>query len=229
MAGRARQRWSGTRPVRARRRPRRGMGRAARPLWEMSPRELGALFPIVLAEYDPAWPARYAAEAALIETALGPGMLARISHIGSTAVPGMLAKPTIDILLEVYDDVDGTRLVRSLTEMGYHHTLHPERPPPHLMFMKGYTPRGFVGQAFHVHVRFQDDWPEFSFRDYLAGHPAEAERYAALKRRLQARHRFDREAYTDGKTAFIRAVMTKLRKGFPNDDDGSTGCGSRVC
>ncbi len=220
MTGHARLRRSGIRPVRARTRPRRGTGRAERPLWEMSSRELGTLFPIVLAEYDPLWPARYAGEAALIERMLGPDTVARISHIGSTAVPGMLAKPTIDILLEVHDDVDGPRLVRSFSEMGYYHTLHPERPPPHLMFMKGYTPRGFAGQAFHVHARFCGDWPEFSFRDYLADHPAEAERYAALKRRLQARHRFDREAYTDGKTAFIRAVMTRLRAGFGDDDDG---------
>ena len=70
-----------------------------RPLNELSLSELGALFPIALSAYDPAWQARYAAEAALITEALGAGTVDRISHIGSTAVPGLLAKPTIDILL----------------------------------------------------------------------------------------------------------------------------------
>lgn len=79
------------------------------------------------------------------------------------------------------------------------------------MFMKGYTPGGYAGQAFHVHVRHRGDWDEFYFRDYLAAHPAEIERYAALKRRLQERYEFDREAYTDGKTAYVRAVTARAR------------------
>lgn len=183
----------------------------ARALGEMSVHELGTLFPIIVSAYDPAWPARYTAEAALITEAHGPGTVVRLSHIGSTAVPGLLAKPTIDILLEVADDVDEERLVRSFAAIGYVHDLQPERPAPHLMFMKGYTPDGFSGQAFHVHVRFRGDWDEFYFRDYLADHPAEAERYAALKRRLQERHEFDREAYTEVKTAFVRAVTMRAR------------------
>ena len=181
------------------------------PLNELSPRELGALFPIALSAYDPAWPAQYAAEAALITKALGAGTVDRISHIGSTAVPGILAKPTIDILLEIPDGADSERLIPAFAEIGYLHDLHPERPPPHLMFMKGYMPGGYSGQAFHVHVRHRGDWDEFYFRDYLAGHPDEAGRYAALKRRLQEQHEFDREAYTDGKTGYVRAVTARAR------------------
>ena len=77
----------------------------AKPLDKMTFEELGRLFPIILSAYNPAWPTLYSAEKALIERTVGTNNIVRISHYGSTAIPGIIAKPTIDILLEVRNDL----------------------------------------------------------------------------------------------------------------------------
>jgi GrpB-like predicted nucleotidyltransferase (UPF0157 family) len=183
----------------------------AKPLDEMSLEELGRLFPIILSEYNPDWPAMYDAEKERIEHAIGKHTIKRISHIGSTAIPGIIAKPTIDILLEVGEDCNKEELIRNLTEIGYIYDPQPRNPPPHMMFMKGYTTEGFAGQAYHVHVRYSGDWDELYFRDYLILHPDVAEQYGKLKCNLKEQYEFDREAYTQGKTEFIQSVVKEAR------------------
>ena len=123
---------------------------------EMTAAELGMLFPILLAKHDPAWQGRYQEEADRLATALG-SRIVRIHHIGSTSVPGLLAKPTIDILLEVCTDADCGTLIDTVRNLGYRYSPQPENPAPHMMFMKGYTPHGFEGQAYHLHVRYPGD------------------------------------------------------------------------
>jgi GrpB-like predicted nucleotidyltransferase (UPF0157 family) len=184
---------------------------SGRRLEELGTAELGRLFPIVLSEYDPSWPEKFAYERQLIERVLGHDTILRCSHIGSTAVPGLVAKPTIDILLEVREDADPDELLRRFADMGYRYSPQPKNPAPHMMFMKGYTPRGFAGQAYHVHVRYSGDWDEPRFRDFLIRHPETAGRYVTLKRRLKDAFEFDRDAYTRGKTGFIETVMQAAR------------------
>jgi GrpB-like predicted nucleotidyltransferase (UPF0157 family) len=178
---------------------------------EMSFEELGRLFPIILSEHDPAWAGLYAAERDRIARAVGRENIARISHCGSTSIPGLIAKPTIDILIEIKDTTDTAAFIRNLTGIGYGYTPQPRMPPPHMMFMKGYSPQGFKGQAYHVHVKYPGDWDELVFRDYLAAHPETAQEYADIKIRLKEKFEYDREAYTQGKTDFIRAVVQKAR------------------
>ncbi|MFX4261478.1 GrpB family protein [Pelotomaculum propionicicum] len=79
------------------------------------------------------------------------------------------------------------------------------------LFMKGYTPEGFKGQVYHVHVRYSGDWDELYFRDYLISHPDVADEYGKLKLELKNRFEFDRDAYTDAKTDFIKKA-TRLAK-----------------
>ncbi len=177
--------------------------------------QLWRLFPIILCPHDPAWAERYRQERALIEEALGPGQIARIDHIGSTAVPGLLAKPTIDILLEIDPESDPDRLPAALAEVGYRLCPQPRKPPPHMMFLKGYTPQGFCGQVYHLHVRYPGDWDEPYFRDYLSAHPEVAAEYAALKADLATRYEHDRDGYTDAKEAFVRRITALARAAFP--------------
>jgi GrpB-like predicted nucleotidyltransferase (UPF0157 family) len=177
----------------------------------MSFEELGRLFPIILSEHDPAWAGLYAAEQDRIVGAVGRENIVRISHYGSTSIPGLIAKPTIDILIELKDTTDTVAFIRNLTGIGYGYTPQPRNPPPHMMFMRGYSPQGFKGQAYHIHVRYSGDWDELIFRDYLAAHPETAQEYADIKIRLKEKYEFDREAYTRGKTEFIRAVVQKAR------------------
>jgi len=79
------------------------------------------------------------------------------------------------------------------------------------MFMKGYTPQGFEGQAFHVHVRYSGDWDELYFRDYLLANPDIAAEYGKLKLELQKKYKHDRDAYTSAKTDFIKRITRLAR------------------
>lgn len=178
----------------------------------LTPEELGRLFPIILIEYHPQWPEQYEREKSGIIKVVGSENIVRISHYGSTSVPGIIAKPTIDILLEVIDEIDTNSLISSLTSIGYGYDPQPRNPAPHMMFMKGYTPDGFAGQAYHIHVRYSGDWDELYFRDYLIRHPDVAARYSALKLELQKKFQFNREGYTKGKTEFVSMVTRMARR-----------------
>ena len=170
----------------------------------MSNEELWALFPIVLKEYNPDYPLWYAQEELILVELIGGNRIRRISHIGSTAVPDLLSKPTVDILLEITQDCNVDELIFTLEQNGYICTMQPESPPPHLMFMKGYTLQGFAERVFHLHVRYAGDWDELYFRDYLRLHIDVAEQYGMLKSELQQLFEHDRDGYTCAKTDFIK-------------------------
>lgn len=178
----------------------------------MTNNELGHLFPVILTEPDPDWSLRFSEEEALIRNALGEDCIYRLGHIGSTAVPNLIAKPTIDILLEVTTDTQSDRLLTVFADLGYHFIPKPENPAPHMMFVKGYTPEGFRGQAFHVHIRYPGDWDEYYFRDYLRTNPGAAGEYVNLKLRLAEKFRNDRDGYTEAKSEFIQRIILLARK-----------------
>ncbi len=179
---------------------------------EMTREELGKLFPIIVSEPDSSWPELFRIEQLKILKILEERDIIRIEHIGSTAVPNLKAKPTIDILLEVSDIFDKNRLIEKLSKLDYYYTPKPENPPPHMMFMKGYSINGFKGQAFHIHVRYRGDWDEIYFRDYLKQHPEIAQKYGELKIQLSKVYKNDREEYTNKKTDFIKRITDIARK-----------------
>ncbi|AKG54070.1 glutamate-rich GrpB [Dehalogenimonas sp. WBC-2] len=177
----------------------------------MTNEELWRLFPIILSEHKPEWQDSYQKEKTLLEQYIGKRNIIRINHIGSTAVTGLIAKPTIDILAEIEDNADTQRLISNMESCGYLYKEQPKNPAPHMMFLKGYTPDGFKGQAFHVHVRFKGDWDELHFRDYLLAHPDAAENYGKLKLDLQKKYEHDRDGYTNAKTDFIMRITSSAR------------------
>jgi GrpB-like predicted nucleotidyltransferase (UPF0157 family) len=179
-------------------------------LSEMSPEELGKLFPIIISEADAKWPLIFQKEKECLIEALGSSHILQIDHIGSTAVPGLAAKPTIDILIQIDSDCELDRLTKKLQTIEYQCIPKPENPPPGLMFAKGYTPEGFRGQAFHIHVRYGGDWHEIHFRDYLRKSPETLKAYAKLKRHLANSYRNNRDGYTEAKTDFIQEVLGRL-------------------
>lgn len=188
----------------------------AKSLADMTNEERWRLFPIILKEHDPQWKARYLDEKKLLNDRVGAENIERISHIGSTSVTGLAAKPTIDILVEIKENTDLVRLITNIKAAGYLFSRQDDNPPPHMMFMKGYTPEGFRGQAFHVHVRYSGDWNELYFRDYLKKHPETAEEYGRLKLSLKEVYEFDRDAYTAAKSDFIIKVTDHARIEFKN-------------
>jgi GrpB-like predicted nucleotidyltransferase (UPF0157 family) len=182
--------------------------------------ELGQLFPIILTDYDPGWAELYCIEKKGIAETFNPDQIVSIEHIGSTAVPGLCAKPTIDILIEIPDYTDLDSIKRKLNRIGYQFIPKPENPPPHMMFAKGYTKTGISGQTFHIHIRYAGDWDELIFRDYLISDPETALEYAHLKRELADKYVNDREKYTENKTDFVRRIvhLARLKKAKPDLD-----------
>ena len=181
---------------------------------KISAKERSLLFPIILSEHNPAWPEWFAEEKKNLEKLIGNAIY-RIAHIGSTRVPGLLAKPTVDILIEVPIDTDIEALKAALPYPEYIKMPDSDKadvPPLHLMFVKGYTNDGFAEKVYHIHIRYIDDWDEAHFCEYLTVHPEIANAYAALKRKLNARFEYDRDRYTDAKSEFIKSVTKQARK-----------------
>jgi GrpB-like predicted nucleotidyltransferase (UPF0157 family) len=160
--------------------------------------------PLRLAPYDPAWPASFERERAALEEAIGPWAVGGIHHVGSTAVPGLEAKPIVDILAGV-ESLDAARACFApLRDLLYLYAPY-EAAEMH-WFCKPHPAR----RTHHLHLapadgrRFAD---ELAFRDRLRKRPDLAAGYAELKRELAARFPADREAYTDGKSEFVRAAL----------------------
>ncbi|MEK4198015.1 GrpB family protein [Cytobacillus sp. FSL K6-0265] len=184
-------------------------------LSEMSLEELWELFPVILKEHDPIWKDWYLQEEKLLKK-IGNQYIERINHIGSTSVNGLLAKPTIDILLEITEDCDLKFLVSMLEENGYIFEKQPQKPAPHMMFMKGYTEKGFAEKVFHLHVRYIGDWNELYFRDFLQLHKEVAQEYSNLKLSLIDKYEHDRDGYTEAKTEFVNKYTKMARIEFEN-------------
>jgi GrpB-like predicted nucleotidyltransferase (UPF0157 family) len=157
--------------------------------------------PIRLLPYDPASPARFAEERAALAQALGDWIVGDIHHVGSTAVPGLETKPFIDILVGVRDLGESRECFEPLARLAYLYA--PYLPEAMHWFCKPHPSR----RTHHLHLvpaGSQRYTEELAFRDRLRADPKARADYAALKRKLAARFAHDREAYTEGKSAFIR-------------------------
>lgn len=173
---------------------------------------------IELTPYNPNWPAKYELEAQQLVTVFGDQLIS-IHHIGSTAIPGIKAKPIIDIMVVVQEieKVEG---------------FNPG------MIRLGYTPRGEAGipgrryfrkdrdgtRSHHVHVYAKEHaaiQTQLNFRDFLRAHPEDALAYSRLKESLAAEYRYDSVTYTESKTGFIMEINQRAaqwRKGLEEDD-----------
>lgn len=170
---------------------------------------------IEVVDYDPAWSALFDSESARLAAYFPPGSIRRIEHIGSTAVPGLAAKPIVDILVGVDDFGFVTELVApAMEEAGYDYFFRPDfgDDGPRYPWFIGRSSSGV--RVSHIHVALIDDAPQWDrvvFRDHLRQDADAARDYAALKRDLAARFANDREAYTLAKTTFITEVMARAR------------------
>lgn len=178
-------------------------------LEEMSLEELWQLFPIFLREHQAAWKDWYEAERLRLLSFLPEHQIVRLSHIGSTSVKTIWAKPIVDIMLEIPIETDMAAMRESLLKNGY---LLMSESQGRMSFNKGYTPSGFAERVFHLHLRYEGDHDELYFRDYLQEHPAVAKDYEKLKLSLWKQYEHNRDAYTEAKTDFIRQYTQKAKK-----------------
>jgi GrpB-like predicted nucleotidyltransferase (UPF0157 family) len=161
--------------------------------------------PIVIVPYNPEWPVLFGALGASLRGALGDVAL-RIDHVGSTSVPGLAAKPVIDVQISVacFEPLDAYRL--PLARLGF--VFRPDNPDLSKRYFR--EPPG--SRRTHIHVHQAGSWAEqmaLLFRDYLRAHPDDAQRYAALKAQLAERYWDDREGYTEAKGPFIWEILAR--------------------
>lgn len=180
-------------------------------LSEMSLEELWQLFPIILKEHSSDYKKWYEEEKENLNRVIGD-YIKRINHIGSTAVKGLLAKPTVDILVEVGEDAEIAELKSILIANGWILMHENDEDELNLVFNKGYTPQGFAERVFHLHLRYLKDWDELYFRDYLISHPDIAAEYGSLKKSLEKEYKNNRDGYTEAKSDFIKKYTAAARK-----------------
>ncbi|WP_104202896.1 GrpB family protein [Billgrantia saliphila] len=161
---------------------------------------------VELVDYDPRWPIRFDAECRRLQEGF-PESLIDVQHIGSTAIPGMSAKPIIDVMAGVASMAVADSLFEPILAHGYvtsavfNASLTDRR-----WFMRHAHGR----RTHHLHVVVHDGelWHQrLAFRDALRADPIQATRYAVLKRELASRHQADREAYTQAKRDFVRSIV----------------------
>ena len=160
--------------------------------------------PIQIEPYNPSWPEAFLAERDLLTSVIERWLAGRIEHVGSTAVPGLPAKPVIDIMAPVSDLESSRPALSELQAIGYCYAPYKTevmhwlcKPSPEL-------------RTHHLHLVPLNSrlWIErLAFRDLLIADPSVAKDYAALKQRLAAAYRHDRERYTDEKGPFIEAAL----------------------
>jgi GrpB-like predicted nucleotidyltransferase (UPF0157 family) len=160
---------------------------------------------VEIRDYDPRWPAIFAGERDRLLAALAPAVT-RIEHVGSTSVPGLAAKPIIDMMAAVPALPPLPEVCRTLRSLGYE-DRGEAGVPGRIVFVLG--PYACRTHSLHACVADGPFWRDhLVFRDHLRAHAGDAVRYAALKRRLAAAHPTDRGAYTTGKDDFVREIVT---------------------
>jgi GrpB-like predicted nucleotidyltransferase (UPF0157 family) len=158
---------------------------------------------VMIVDYDPAWPARFEEERKVLRQVLTPWLAGPIEHIGSTAVPGLAAKPVIDIMAGV-ETLEGSRdAISAAAPLGYCYFPY-QASVRHWMCKPS---DAFRTHHLHLVPVSSPQWMRpIAFRNYLRAHHDVAAEYERVKRDLALKFRFDREAYTEAKASFIDAV-----------------------
>lgn len=167
--------------------------------------------PIVITAYDPAWPDLFAREQVRIEQVLQPWLSATVEHIGSTSVPGLAAKPIIDMLGRVpaYVPEQTEAIAGALAAIGW---IHAPEPADHIGRKWSFCFPDPAWRTHHLHlVEDGSDWPILlAFRDHLRAHPEDAAEYARIKAELAAADGRDRPRYRAGKAPFITGLLNRI-------------------
>lgn len=172
---------------------------------------------IEFSDYNSAWPTMAMLETAILrKSSEALGLDLHIEHVGSTAIPGIKAKPIIDLYVGVQSIAAAKPLIPIIEQMGYQYWA--ENPNPNKMFfVKGMPPFG-AGRTHHIHiVQYDSDYfkARVIFRDFLIQHSNYAHEYECLKIGIAAKNNTDRESYTDAKSEFITKILRLA--GFKGD------------
>lgn len=172
-------------------------------LQEMTLEELWILFPIFLSDYNPLWKRWAEIEINRLNDLLMT-FHPIVSHIGSTSIPGIKAKPIVDILVEIPQGIDWAVIKKIMEANNYYCMSESEN---RISFNKGYTPSGYAEKVFHIHCHRTGDNDEVLFRDYLIVHPELSKQYELLKLSLLPHYKNNRDGYTDAKASFVNYIV----------------------
>lgn len=164
-----------------------------------------------IVSYDLSWPSLFAQERNLVLESVGQ-RVEEVKHIGSTAIPGLDAKPVIDLMVGLKSMAHASCCVEPLTNLGYSYWAEGAQPHHHL-FVRFVDP-AMSARTHNLHLVEAGGqyWEErLLFRDYLRKHLEAAKEYAQLKYRLASRHRDDREAYTEAKANFVCEIVRRAK------------------
>ena len=165
---------------------------------------------VYLVDYDPAWPGKYEAKKREILELLGPDVALRIEHYGSTSIPGMPAKPIIDILVEIPSLEEGRRCaIPAFNTPEVEYWFYGD----HMCFIMRDKVTGIRTHHLHMAPAGHRILEGLAFRDYMRTHPEDAERYLELKHRLVMEFHDDREGYTAAKEEFVRELTDRALVG----------------
>lgn len=170
-----------------------------------------------IVEYNPEWPRLFEEEKTLLLAAAGP-WIEEIQHVGSTSIPGLAAKPIIDIMIAIYDLADVSKCVAPIENLGYDYLGEHGLPERH--FFRKPRLDGWHKRTHHIHMvlKGSNQWiNQVGFRDYLREHPEARQQYEQLKRELAEQYRNDRFGYTDAKQEFVFAILRQA--GHPDERD----------
>ena len=174
---------------------------------------------VEVVDYDPQWSVTFTELKILLDAKLGT-LAQRIEHVGSTSIPGLAAKPIIDldIIIDTYDTLPA--VVAHLAELGYTHVGDLDVPGREAFRREAEdVPRGNTGRTWPRHNLYvcPQDGPglveHLAFRDNLCSHPEEIPIYEALKRRLAQTFPYDIESYIEGKSDYIRGILRRAQSG----------------
>ena len=166
---------------------------------------------IIIKEYDPKWPALFASERDELMEAIGH-YVADIQHIGSTAVPGLAAKPVIDIMIGLRRILDAQDCIMPIEAMEYEYVPQFEDEFPERRYFRK-TVNGKRSHHIHMVEIGTDFWKRhIAFRDFLLKNPQIANEYGSLKRDLAIEFENDREGYTNAKSPFIENILKRIVK-----------------
>ena len=158
--------------------------------------------PVVLVDYDPEWPARFSFEAERIRATLGAAVLL-LEHVGSTSVPGLCAKPVIDMVLGVRDSADEPAYVKPLEDRGYRLRIREPNWYGHRLL----EPPGVRANLHVFSAGCEEIGRMIAFRDRLRSHPGDRHLYAQAKRALAARTWKHAQDYADAKSEVVREIL----------------------
>ncbi len=186
-------------------------------LEELTVEEWGELFPIEMVRPQENWVSIFQEEKLLIEKTLTKTVVLDIQHMGSTSIPNLASKGSIDILVDIpatilFDE----DIIQQMQNIGYEYCQQGGYGPVYMIFAKGFNREGKKEQQYYVHMTPKSHtelWDRIFFRDYLREHPEVAKNYENLKLDLVSKYSKDRRSFTKGKAAFVKEITELAKNG----------------